>query len=224
MKSRYLLLLVAIALCVASSFSQEQWIFKAMNDEMGRTLTNLKIDTLKAPYYVSYKVIEEESHHIRASLGSLISESNTPRSRSLNIQMRVGNRTFNNSNFVSYGIYGSSGVVYVSPEGTRSTTYEADYDALRRDLWMASDAVYKRALAEFSKKKAALENIIRTDTTADFSAVKPFIASVEPAQIAFNGELWKARAKKFSAMLKMYPEIQSSDVNVGFRTGVCLFS
>ena len=223
MKFRCLLLLVAIALCVASSFSQEQWIFKAMNDEMGRTLTDLKIDTLKPPYYVSYKVSDVESHHIRASLGSLISESNTPRSRSLNIQMRVGSRMFDNSNFISYGIYGSSGVVYVSPEGTRSTTYESDYDALRRDLWMASDAVYKRALAELSKKKAVLENIIRTDTTADFSPAKPFATSVEPAHITFNGEVWKERAKKFSAMLKMHPEIQSSDVNVGLRTEYVYF-
>jgi predicted Zn-dependent protease len=194
-----------------------------MNDEMDRTLTNLKIDTLKPPYYVSYKVTENESHYVRASLGSLITVSNTPRSRSLNVQIRVGNRTFDNSNFISYGIYGSSGVVYVSDEGTRSTTYESDYDALRRDLWMASDAVYKRALAELSKKKAVLENIIRTDTTADFSPAKPFTASVEPIQIAFDGEWWKERAKKFSAILKLYPEIQSSDVNAGTRTDYIYF-
>jgi predicted Zn-dependent protease len=223
MKSRYFFPFLAITLCIASSFSQEQWIFKAMNDEMGRTLTNLKIDTLKPPYYVSYKVVDGELHSIRASLGSLISVSNTPRSRSLNVQIRVGSRTFDNSNFISYGIYGSSGVVYVSDEGTRSTTYESDYDALRRDLWMASDAVYKRALAELSKKKAVLENIIRTDTTADFSPARPFTTSVEPVQIAFDGEWWKERAKKLSAMLKTYPEIQSSDVYVGARTEYVYF-
>lgn len=194
-----------------------------MNDEMGRTLTSLKIDTLKPPYYVSYKVAENESHYIRASLGSLVTVSNTPRSRSLNVQIRVGGRAFDNSNFISYGIYGSSGVVYVSDEGTRLTTYESDYDALRRDLWMASDAVYKRALAEFSKKKAVLENIVRTDTTADFSTAKPFTTSTEPAHIAFDGEWWKERAKKFSAMLKKYPEIQSSDVIVGARSEYVYF-
>ena len=188
-----------------------------MNDEMGRTLTNLKIDTLKPPYYVSYKISDGESHSIRASLGGIISVSNTPRYRSLNIQIRVGSRVFDNSNFVSYGIYGSSGVVYVSDEGTCSTTYENDYDALRRDLWMATDAVYKRALAELSKKKAVLENVMRTDTTADFSFAKPFTTSADPAQITFDSELWKGRAKRLSALFKKYPEIQSSDISVGMR-------
>jgi predicted Zn-dependent protease len=208
---RYLSVLTSVLILSYNTYSQKDWIFAAMKDEMTRTLLNLKIDTLKPPYYVGYSVIESESHKIQATLGSLLSSSNNPKSRLINIQLRVGSYSFDNSNFLSYA-YDKSGVVYVGEDGTIRTAFEDDYSALRHDLWLATDAVYKSALANLSKKKAALENKIRSDTTSDFSPIKPFVLTEKPLEGSFDKSTWEEKVKKLSAVFKKFPEIQSSKV------------
>lgn len=203
--------------------AQKQWIFSAMKDEMERTLSSLKIDTLGPPYYVGYSVRESESYSVRATMGSLLSVSETPRSRSINVQLRVGSMTFDNTNFLSFGSFGRSGVTFVSNDGTKSTSYEDDEASLRRDLWIATDAVYKLALADLSKKKAAFQNKVRTDTTADFSKTAPYSATVAPTTEKFDLAQWKEKTRNLSAVLKRFPSIQYSEVNSGLANDYTYF-
>ena len=52
----------------------------------------------------------------------------------------------------------------------RSTApLDDDYDAMRRQIWLTTDAAYKRAVSVFAKKKAAFQNRAATDPLADFS-------------------------------------------------------
>lgn len=211
-----LVVLATLFLVLASpGESQKQWIFSAMKDEMDRSVKSLTIDTLGPPYYIAYSVTESESYTLRATMGSLLSVNETPRSRGINVQLRVGTMSFDNTNFLSFGSFGRSGVAYVSSDGNKETNFEDDESLLRRDLWIATDAVYKRALADLSKKKAAFQNKVRTDTTADFSTISPYSATVSPVTDKLNVEEWKTRTKKLSAVLKQYPGIQYSRVSTG---------
>lgn len=212
---RFVIFLVVVSLFTPLSLAQKQWIFSAMRDEMARTLTDLRIDTLPPPYYVSYTVTDVESYSFRASMGSLLSSTANPRSRSINVQMRVGSASFDNTNFLSFGGFGRRGVTHVTEDGSKSTTYEDDYNTLRRDLWLASDAVYKKVVDDLSKKKAALQQRVRSDTTADFSSAKPYTAIVAPAVMKFDRAAWEGMTKRLSAVLKKFPEIQYSEVNSG---------
>jgi len=205
------------------SFAQKEWIFAAMKDEMARTISNLKIDTLRPPYYVAYSVVEHESYFIRASMGSLLSSSETPRSRSINVQMRVGSPSFDNTDFASFSSLGRSGVTYVSDDGSKGVSYEDDYTELRRNLWLASDAVYKRSLADLSKKQAAVQNKVRTDTTADFSPARLYTSVAPENTEKFDRALWAERTRRLSAVLKKFPMIQYSEVNTGFADDYIYF-
>jgi hypothetical protein len=217
-----LIILTSMLFLSTPSIAQKDWIFSAMKDEMDRSRSKLSIDTIKGPYYIAYSVIERKPVTIKASLGSLISLSGANQSRTINVQLRVGSYSFDNSNFLSYSM-GKSGVVYVDDNGSIGTTYEDDYDAVRRDLWLASDAVYKRALGNLSKKKASLENKIRSDTTSDFSPAKPFFLSEPPSEEKYDLSDWTEKTKRLSDALKKYSEIQFSEVEVGIDNNYIYF-
>ena len=77
------------------------------------------------------------------------------RLRTLEVDVRVGDYEFDSSRFVV-----SQGRGGVSPQGEGSavTTLDDDYDAIRRQIWLATDAAYKRAVSMFARKKAAFQN------------------------------------------------------------------
>lgn len=200
----------------AEAPGQDQFIIKAMKDEMGRAVSGLRIDTMKSPYYLAYTVFDQESHFVRASMGSLLSSSDYPRSRPINVQLRVGSKNFDNSNFASLTAMGNrSRLAYVAEDGTLYSAFEGDYDALRRDFWLATDILYKRALDDLSKKRAALQNRVRTDSTPDFSSATVFTASSAPLSEKFDKRQWEEKVKKLSGIFKKYPAIQKSEVNAG---------
>ena len=214
---KFLALLWSLFLCFSSLCGQENLIFSAMAYELARTTEKLKIENYDAPYYVAYTLIETETYSVSATLGNLLTTRYIPHDRSINTQMRVGSMSFDNTNFVSYGGFGESGVTYVSDEGTKQTSFENDYEALLRDLWLASDAVYKRTLAELSKKKATLENKVRVDTTADFSKANPFTSVSPRKDEQLNHKEWEERVKRISEVFKQFPDIQSSEVTLELK-------
>ncbi len=209
----------------AGAFGQKQLVFQAMLDEMARTMTALQIDTIKPPYYLAYTVTDAESYYVRATLGSLISSGENPHSRDINVQLRVGSQAFDNSNFVSLGSMASrSRMAYVGEEGSMLTSFEDDVDALRRDLWLATDIVYKRALDDLSKKRATLQNKVRTDSTADFSSAKPYSTTELPMTEKFDRQQWEQTVRKLSAVLKKFTGIQTSDVSAGYAANYAYFA
>jgi predicted Zn-dependent protease len=61
-----------------------------------------------------------------------------------------------------------------------------DYDEIRRQLWLATDSAYKQALDDWAKKKAALENRVRTEDSLDFSKEPASVAEQPGAPVALK--------------------------------------
>ncbi|HJP18982.1 MAG TPA: hypothetical protein QF468_10040, partial [Nitrospinota bacterium] len=73
----------------ASNQLDAKVIFKALEEEMNRSLSDLKLDIFKPPYFLSYQVKDHQSVKIRATFGAIV-KSDTNRFRNLFVETRVG--------------------------------------------------------------------------------------------------------------------------------------
>ena len=96
---------------------------------------------------------------------------------------------------------------------------EADYNIIRRNLWMGTDIVYKNALQEYANKTAYFkENPIAKGETYpdDLSKIKPvvYLPASKPA-FHFDRRKWEDNLRELSAIFKNYPDFFNSSVNLG---------
>ena len=75
-----------------------------------------------------------------------------------------------------------------------------NYDAIRREIWLTTDAAYKRAVSVFAKKKAAFQNRAATDQIPDFSRETPVQTVLPVSPPAPTDRRWVDRAKQLSAV------------------------
>jgi hypothetical protein len=208
-------LLIAAFGAMLSLQAADDVVMSAMRDEMTRSMQQLHLENLEKPYFISYRVVEHENAGVSASFGSL-SNSSTGRSRILAVEVRVGDYKFDNSHFFSYSFdAGSSFQTYF---GMKQLPLEDDYKELRRELWLATDATYKKAVEDYSKKKAALQNKNQDDEIPDFTKENPVITSEELPPVRVDRAKWEAEARNLSALFRKMPGINTSRVGFSAAT------
>ena len=194
--------------------AQENVLMKAMRDELGRTMEKLQLEGLEKPYYVAYWVQESQNLRVSASLGGVLNRGGGT-SRQLSIQVRVGDPSFDNTNFFDFGEM-RSGVVWT--RGPISLPLRDDYRELRRQIWLATDGTYKQAVQRLAKKRAALQNKTRVEEVADFSQEEPveFRGPQDPAELPDAAQV-EATLKELSSLFKEAPHIYASSVRANVR-------
>lgn len=177
-----------IGFCLAltiGSFAQSSVILDALKDELARSMDKLKIENEAGPYYLSFLLKDNYSLSINGNSGAIVSDIGT-RSRVLRIDLRVGDYGLDNSNFLSSsGILGLLGGVGGRP------VLDDDYNVLRRQIWIETDRAYKSALDNLTKKKAALQNTIRTETIPDFAKAEPLTNIMAPVAFEAKRSQWE---------------------------------
>jgi len=141
-------------------------VLRAMRDELARSMAQLRLDTLRRPYFIAYRVDELTAVGAGATRGSLLA-SGEEHSRRLWVELRVGDYSFDNSLFMGMpsheqGRLGGWG-------GPEEAPLDDDYGVLRRQFWLATDASYKNAVEDLARKQAVLASRSRRDTLPDFS-------------------------------------------------------
>ena len=124
-----------------------------MQDEMQRSMAELRMKGEPAPYYIQYRIDDLASMRAVARLGGIVDDL-ADRSRTLEVQVRVGDYTFDSSRFVTQ----DRGAGVVPSQSELPASLDDNYDAIRRQLWLTTDAAYKRAVSVFAKKKATFQN------------------------------------------------------------------
>ena len=181
----------------------EDVVFKALEDELARTVQKLKMESLDKPYYVGYALTEFQDFELDGCFGN-ISRREDSRNRYLTVDLRVGDYAFDNTNFIGdyFGLYQQP--VELSPEDS--------YEALRQDIWLATDQAYKRALEKLAQKKAYVQTKAITDLPEDLSREKPY-TEVEPKiNLSVDKTNWKDNVRELSAIFKGFPQINDSEV------------
>jgi len=196
---------------------QDDVIARAMRDELARSMKELKMNQLDRPYFIAYTVTEHRSVGASATGGSLLT-SHDRRFRALDVEVRVGDYAFDNSNFFG-GMGGGMSLVAVGgDDGDYETPgglpLDDDYLVFRRRLWLATDRAYKNALQQIAAKRAERLNRARTDSLADFTRETPTQTVDERPTAPGSRATAEALARALSGMAELRG-LKTSRVRVG---------
>ncbi|MCX7994177.1 MAG: metallopeptidase TldD-related protein [candidate division WOR-3 bacterium] len=193
--------------------NNEDILFRALQDELKRSICELQLPKQERPYYIAYRVLDLKEVEIKASGGGLIA-SNEERSRELFVDLRVGSYQLDNSNFICPTF--TSRII----ESDRiQLPLEDEYLALRRAIWLVTDGTYKKALEVLAKKIAYFQNKQVNDTIPDFIKVKPCSLFEPIVHPVFDRSDLNKKITALSAVLNRYREIKESFVRFKLKSG-----
>lgn len=184
--------------------SEDEAILKAMDDEMQRSTSQLSYPGYPKPFLVTYNVVRSKSASVRASLGGILWESNRPFATKGSVNVSVGD-----SMIISDMKAGQMAPV--------KFTDEVNYNNIRRELWKATDYMYKFSLSSMSKKMNYLANNPLPDEERDVPDVLVMKPSeiIEPGSVDTIGyEKMRIMAKRLSAIFAAYPQLYDTSVNI----------
>ena len=213
------IIVITLFVIIGNSFANitesDKEILRAMEDEISRSMDQLYLESLERPYYIEYKLVVEEPVVIGATLGSIRDFSESKRAR-LYVQVRVGDYKFDNTNFFDFGLslFGSGDDE--ERFAGRQISYELDYNSLRRNFWLATDAAYKQSAEILSKKQAAIKNRIRKDTTHDYLMIDPEKHFDSEEFVKIDVDKYKQLIKEISKVFVKFPEVTVSSVGFEF--------
>jgi hypothetical protein len=180
-------------------------IFKALNDELQRSMT-LRLEDLDSPYFIQYAVDDTVLERMAASYGAL-TRSEPSRSRTLQTQLRAGAPELDNSNFV--GGRGGFG-----RRGASELPLDDDYTALRQAIWRATDSHYKGAVETLTQKRGYLKDRTIEDRPHDFTKAAVVTSIQEQVTLSFDRPAWEDYLRRVSAKFAEHRHIQSSEARL----------
>lgn len=206
-----LALVLALTTAVPAFAQAVDVVEKALRDELARSMTELRLEELERPYFISYRVDDVRTVDVKASLGSLLSSAED-RQRYLSVELRVGDYALDNTNFLTFPSFGDTQIVSTFG-GVTPLPLEDDYREIRRQAWLATDAAYKQALEDLAKKKAALQNKNRTEEVADLSQAET--VELRSAAVAVDADRagGERLAQELSALFLEMPQVATSEVD-----------
>jgi hypothetical protein len=186
-------------------------VLQALQDELQRSMQKLQLANLEKPYFIAYTVQDGTTETASASLGSLLNKSES-HARFLTVEVRVGDYSFDNTNFLTLP-FGAQGVTRLFG-GTTTIPIEDDYKEIRRQVWLATDSVYKKALEDIAGKRAALRNKTQSEQLPDFSKEETTTLRDDLPPTAGNLEDAVRLVREISAVFRDSADVNTSTVRL----------
>ena len=207
---RTLLPWTIVALLLPASFAQQKTseakddvVLSALRAELERSKSQLKMDSVAAPYYVEYRIFDVDQYIASASFGALRADMRT-RFRFLRVVVRIGD--YKQDSYFGQG------------EGTLDyMPVDDDMLALRHQLWLATDRAYKSAAESLTAKQAQLKQLTIDEPVDDFAHADAVQSFGPLVKLEFDPEPWKKMLQDASALYKSDPEIESFDASLHFQ-------
>jgi TldD protein len=204
-------ILLSLPVCAAAS-SDSDPILQALDSELARSVSRLRLEGFEAPYFVSYRLSDVRTATIRAEYGAL-TNSGGDRYRALAVDVRVG--TYEDDNTSD-----DEGFFY-NPRDDDAYRYshryapiEDDTAALRQELWLLTDYQYKRALEEFiGERGRRVQKVEKPDRPDDFWRAAPVVDIGAIDTLALDRSRWQNIVRAVSARFRREPLIYDSDVD-----------
>lgn len=200
----------------ANAFPGTQVVLQALEEEMNRSKSGLKLDIFDPPYFLSYQVKDYSKVEIQATYGAIL-KSNHDRYRNLYVEVRVGDtqsdsspsdlETSRNANYVLFPI-------------------EDNLNALKRKIWLATDRAYKTAVLTFLRKKGKNIQKVDLEDINDFSSGEKniYVESTQENNDFLNHiPQWENIIRKASALFKGHDEIISSKINLSAQRTIRIY-
>ncbi len=205
------MLSIVIPASKLSAQQREDVLLKALKDEMNRSMEKLQLKDMEKPYYIEYAVEDAETFVIKSVFGAIV-ESSQDRSRLLRVGLRVGSYDLDNTEF-------AGGHSLYSMIGSRPTqlVLEDDYEALRHDMWLATDGAYKQALEQLAAKRSFIKTKVQPEEIPDFSREEATKTIAPKKLLTFDQEKWESVLRRLSAIFREFPVIYDSSISLNVR-------
>src|SRR6202166_1226890 len=177
-------------------------ILRALQAELTRSKSQLKMDNVGSPSYIEYRVFDVEQFDASAAFGALRDQNRT-RLRLLRAVVRLGD--YKLDSFFNNG----QGVSDILP-------LDNDELAIRHQVWLATDQAYKRAGEAFSNKKAMLKQLNVDQPVDDFAKAEPAVSIGPVAKLDVDPAKWTKMLETATGVYKSDPQIQAFNANMNF--------
>jgi len=204
---------VTMLVCFHCSFvlAQTNIILEALDEELNRSLTELKEKGEAPLYYLGYTITDKQDFVLTATFGALYNKIDS-HVRFLDIDIRVGDYKFDNTHELRGG-YSSLLSLLGSPAAR--ITIENDIDAIKNVIWRETDKAFKNEQKQFTNLKTNVAvKVEEEDQSDDFSIEPPQIHSEAILPLKIDEASWVEKLKSFSAMFKESPHIYTGQVTL----------
>jgi hypothetical protein len=178
-------------------------LLEALLTELDRSRDRLKMDQVKPPYYIEYRVEDVDNFDAEAAFGALLS-AQRQHVRVLRVVVRIGE--YKQDSFYNQGMGGAT----ILP-------LDDDPIALRRQIWLMTDEAYKSAADAYAEKLSALKQFSADPNPIDDFAKAPVVTKVEPvASLKVDEGAWKQTLQEMTNLFRKYPEVQTVSASARF--------
>jgi predicted Zn-dependent protease len=189
---------------------ETEMIIGAMKAEMERSMEKLSLKGYENPYYISYVIKETRDIEATAKCGAIFSFSDGT-DRPGYVEVRVGSPEIDNSKGLEFDYDRDR------PQSARLLDFdfplENDAAAIRNRLWLLTDLLYKKAVADYMKKRGMLVfRAVREERANDFSVEEKRTFVGPASELVFDKASWLGFLKRSSEVFLNYPELVDSAV------------
>jgi TldD protein len=178
-------------------------LLEALLTELSRSKSQLKMDQVKAPYYIEYRVNDVDDFNAEAAFGA-VRQSDRSHLRVLRVTVRIGD--YRQDSFYGQGT-GSASILPL----------DNDPIALRRQIWLLTDEAYKNAADAYAEKLSALKQFSDDLNPVDDFARAPVVSDVSATvALKVDQNAWAKTLEDVTGLYRQYPEIQTVDASARF--------
>ena len=215
---RYLQYILFFIMSFLSGHAQSQSddiILKAMQDELLRNMSELKLPRYDKPFFIMYNIQDQKSYTIAATLGSIVRSTEKSFRFKSNTRVLVGDYAFNDESL-------EDNLTSTPTALEISLPIEDDYMGIRRSLWSSTDKVYRDAARHFQRHQQTLKETgkpLADIPHRSFAKGIPvnLVSTLTP--YSFDKSQWEQKLKELSALFLKHPSIQNSTVIIQFTEG-----
>lgn len=222
-KILFVLLLIA-SFTVCAQKDVKPLLFRAMNDELKRSMDSLSLPEMQKPFYLAYTVKQSKGYEIRSSYGAIMSATDGEIycKNNFRVDMYVGN--YHRCNIMA----SLTGMLAYFLDQSGELPDDLDYSETRRLLWQATDNLYKKVATDYEKKMSALKQMNlspETEAVDDYAKISPIEKKV-PHRIQFKSNrraYWEKTLNAVSSVFAEYPDIIDCDVRISVNSADIYF-
>jgi len=200
---------------VVETQAQSHPLMALLEGELVYSMEHLVAPDGTRPYYLCYAVYDEDVAVLTASLGA-IQQNALDRTRNLNIDVRVGDYALDNTR----QLRGGGGGGHAAGSGSIPLAMDDDPDAIRHELWLSTDRMFKSAAKRLDQIKTNLKvKVEEEDQSDDFSREEAHLYYEPRVRLALDSDTWAERLRKISSVARDFPLVYESSVTLGSYAG-----
>ncbi len=183
--------------------SEDDRLLQAMQDELRRNCDSLALTNAERPFLIQYTLQRGTVWRTQSTLGSPLYTMEQP-VQSTSVKTLLGDYQRTSADNALRANAGG-----VSPPAV----LEADYDGIRRQFWLKTDAAYKEAILQWQTKQTLLQQMQLPEEELAIPDLLP-VDSVTKRTVlpAYRADLaaWSTKMQRISRVFRRYPQIHSS--------------